>query len=94
MINIFNPFEEKYLKKKSIANIDDKKESSKKDDSQEMSIDAGLPNLEEFSNENIKSKECSFNDKWNECANDGFNGAKHKTKQKNNMFKFDMDSNN
>ena len=39
------------------ANIDDKKESSKKDDSQEMSIDAGLPNLEEFSNENIKSKE-------------------------------------
>ena len=39
------------------ANVDDKKESSKKDDSQEMSIDAGLPNLEEFSNENIKSKE-------------------------------------
>ena len=38
------------------ANIDDKKESSKKDDSQEMSIDAGLPNLK-FSNENIKSKE-------------------------------------
>ena len=39
------------------ANVDDKKDSSKKDDSQEMSIDAGLPNLEEFSNENIKSKE-------------------------------------
>ena len=38
------------------ANIDDKKESSKKDDSQEMSIDAGLPNLEEFSTKILKVK--------------------------------------
>ncbi len=41
----------------SEANIDEKKESGKKDENQEMSIDAGLPDLEEFSSESDKSKE-------------------------------------